>query len=306
MPPPWRSTARSPSDWPAGAGARRGDDGAGRAGEADRAAAGARRGGRARAGVGPDVGLLRDRPEPAGRASSLFLNAGDPPLDVFERLVLMIDECKVDCLEFAVPFPNSPTDGPGDPRVGRPRARPGVDREAMLAFIKDVRPELSHLEDRAAGRLALLDQGHADCDEFLERVKDSRRRRPARPRPAAADAPRVSTRRPRTSVCRSSRTCYSTSEPPVLQEAAEYGSAYIYLVSAYGRSGTVGPPDHSTLVPVLELLRERHRRPDRGRLRRQGPLPHRGPWGGRGRRGDRRQRLRRAALRRRRPRGATW
>jgi tryptophan synthase alpha chain len=28
-------------------------------------------------------------------------------------------------------------------------------------------------------------------------------------------------------------------------------------VSAYGRSGTVGPPDHSTLVPVLETLRER-------------------------------------------------
>ncbi len=28
-------------------------------------------------------------------------------------------------------------------------------------------------------------------------------------------------------------------------------------MSAYGRSGTVGPPDHSALVPVLEVLRER-------------------------------------------------
>jgi tryptophan synthase alpha chain len=42
----------------------------------------------------------------------------------------------------------------------------------------------------------------------------------------------------------------------VLDEAAEHGSAYIYLVAAYGRSGTVGPPDHSTLVPVLERLRK--------------------------------------------------
>jgi tryptophan synthase alpha chain len=50
-------------------------------------------------------------------------------------------------------------------------------------------------------------------------------------------------------------TCYATSEPAVLDEAAEHGSAYIYLVAAYGRSGTVGPPDHSALVPVLERLR---------------------------------------------------
>jgi tryptophan synthase alpha chain len=42
----------------------------------------------------------------------------------------------------------------------------------------------------------------------------------------------------------------------VLAEAAQHGTAYIYLVAHYGRSGTVGPPDHSTLVPVLEKLRE--------------------------------------------------
>ena len=38
----------------------------------------------------------------------------------------------------------------------------------------------------------------------------------------------------------------------MLDEAAEHGSAYIYLVAAYGRSGTVGPPDHGALVPVME------------------------------------------------------
>ena len=42
----------------------------------------------------------------------------------------------------------------------------------------------------------------------------------------------------------------------MLEDAARHGSAYIYLVASYGRSGTVGPPEHSTLVPVLETLRE--------------------------------------------------
>ena len=42
----------------------------------------------------------------------------------------------------------------------------------------------------------------------------------------------------------------------MLDEAAEHGSAYIYLVAHYGRSGTVGPPDHSALVPVMARLRE--------------------------------------------------
>jgi tryptophan synthase alpha chain len=51
-------------------------------------------------------------------------------------------------------------------------------------------------------------------------------------------------------------TCYANSDPAVIAEAAEHGSAYIYLVAHYGRSGTVGPPDHSTLVPVLEALRK--------------------------------------------------
>ena len=50
---------------------------------------------------------------PAGRPGlALFLNAGDPPLDTFRELVLMLDSCKIDCLELAVSFPNSPTDGP--------------------------------------------------------------------------------------------------------------------------------------------------------------------------------------------------
>ena len=193
---------------------------------------------------------------PADRPGlALFLNAGDPPLDTFRELVLMLDACKIDCLELAVPFPNSPTDGPVIRESADRALADGVDRDAVLDFIADVRPRLSHM------KIALLaDWRYSIKDlqpqEFLERVKDSR-----------ADGLLVHGLPPRlrAQFYEKARdvgqpivsTCYSSSEPNVIEEAAEYGSAYIYLVSAYGRSGTVGPPDHSALVPVLEALRAR-------------------------------------------------
>jgi tryptophan synthase alpha chain len=193
---------------------------------------------------------------PADRPGlALFLNAGDPPLDTFRELVLMLDACKIDCLELAVPFPNSPTDGPVIRESADRALADGIDRDAVLEFIADVRPQLSHM------KIALLaDWRYSIKDlqpqEFLERVKGS-----------GADGLLVHGLPPRlrAQFYETARevgqpivsTCYSSSEPDVIAEAAEYGSAYIYLVSAYGRSGTVGPPDHSALVPVLEALRAR-------------------------------------------------
>jgi tryptophan synthase alpha chain len=186
---------------------------------------------------------------------ALFLNAGDPPLDVFRDLVLLLDEHRVDCLELAVPFPNSPTDGPVI-RASADRALAnGVDRDAVLAFVERIRPELSHL------KIALLaDWSHSikgmPMQAFLERVKAAgadgvllhalppRLREEYYEAAEAVGQPIVT-------------TCYSSSQEPVLHEAADHGSAYIYLVAHYGRSGTVGPPDHSSLVPVLKTLRER-------------------------------------------------
>ena len=184
---------------------------------------------------------------------ALFLNAGDPPLDVFRELVLMLDELRVDCLELAVPFPNSASDGPVIRESASRALADGIDREAVFAFVADVRPELVHL------KIALLaDWSHSikrtPLPDFLAMVKASGadgllvHGLPPRLREqyyaAAADAgqPIVT-------------TCYATSEPEVLTDAAEHGSAYIYLVAAYGRSGTVGPPDLSTLGPVLDTLR---------------------------------------------------
>jgi tryptophan synthase alpha chain len=192
-------------------------------------------------------------PLPGRPGLALFLNAGDPPLDVFRELVLMLDAARVDCLELAIPFPNSASDGPVIRESASRALADGVDGDAVLSFIADVRPRLSHL------KIALLaDWSHSikgtPMQEFLARVRET-----------GADGLLVHGLPPRVrgSYYEAAReagqpivtTCYATSDPAVLDEAAEHGSAYIYLVAAYGRSGTVGPPDHAALVPVLERLR---------------------------------------------------
>jgi tryptophan synthase alpha chain len=185
---------------------------------------------------------------------ALFLNAGDPPLDEFRELVMMLDAARVDCLELAVPFPNSASDGPVIRESASRALDDGIDRDAVLAFVGSVRPQLSHL------KIALLaDWSHSikrtPMREFLEQVRS-----------AGADGLLVHGLPPRlrSEYYEAAKevgqpivtTCYATSEPAVMSEAAEHGSAYIYLVAAYGRSGTVGPPDLSALAPVLMSLRE--------------------------------------------------
>ncbi len=167
----------------------------------------------------------------------------------------MLDACGVDCLELAVPFPDSPSDGPVIRESARRALDDGVDREAVLAFVASVRPELSHLKIALLADWSYSIKG-TPLREFLERVQAAQadgllvHGLPPRLRPEyyeAADVvglPIVT-------------TCYASSEPAILHEAAEHGSAYIYLVASYGRSGTVGPPDNSALVPVMEVLRAR-------------------------------------------------
>jgi tryptophan synthase alpha chain len=204
------------------------------------------------------AGFFADR-APGRPGLALFLNAGDPPLDVFRELVLMLDAARVDCLELAVPFPNSASDGPVIRESASRALADGIDTDAVLGFVEQIRPSLSHL------KIALLaDWSYSikrtPMPEFLARVRGSgadgllvhglppRLRQSYYEAAEQAGMPIVT-------------TCYSSSEPPVLEEAAEHGSAYIYLVAAYGRSGTVGPPDHSVLVPVIERLRKRARVP---------------------------------------------
>src|SRR5436305_2742417 len=110
---------------------------------------------------------------PPGRPGlAVFLNAGDPPFEVLREVMLLLDECRVDCIELAVPFPNSASDGPVIRRSADRALADGVDRDRVLAFVERVRPELSHL------KIALLaDWSHSikglQLPDFIARVKAS-------------------------------------------------------------------------------------------------------------------------------------
>ncbi|MEU3064062.1 tryptophan synthase subunit alpha [Streptomyces subrutilus] len=185
---------------------------------------------------------------------ALFLNAGDPPLPVLKDLVLMLDEEGVDCLELAVPFPDSVTDGPVIRRSAR-RAldRGGADLDDVLAFIADVRPRLAHL------RIALLaDWSHSlkhrdladatrdiaatGADGLLIHALPPRLRAAHLETAAAAGLPVVT-------------TCYTKSPPATQAQAAAHASAYLYLVAHYGRSGTAPGAGHAALAQTVTDLR---------------------------------------------------
>ncbi|MFD3806036.1 tryptophan synthase subunit alpha [Streptomyces sp. NPDC058611] len=189
-----------------------------------------------------------------GPGLALFLNAGDPPLPVLRDLVLMLDQEKVDCLELAVPFPDSVTDGPVIQRSAR-RAldRGGAGLDDVLAFIADVRPHLAHL------RIALLaDWSHslkhrdladatrdiaaAGADGLLIHALPPRLRQSHLETAAAAGLPVVT-------------TCYTKSPPDTQAQAAAHASAYLYLVAHYGRSGTAPAAGHAALAQAVTALR---------------------------------------------------
>ncbi|MFJ3830237.1 MULTISPECIES: tryptophan synthase subunit alpha [unclassified Streptomyces] len=207
------------------------------------------------AGTKPAPAPFFTRRTPGGPPGlALFLNAGDPPLPVLRDLVLMLDDEGVDCLELAVPFPDSVTDGPVIRRSAR-RAleRGGAGLDDVLAFIADVRPHLNHL------RIALLaDWSHslkhrdlaattreiaaAGADGLLVHALPPRLRATHLESAAAAGLPVVT-------------TCYTKSPPPTQAQAAAQASAYLYLVAHYGRSGTAPAAGHAALAQTVTALR---------------------------------------------------
>ncbi|MEV4681979.1 tryptophan synthase subunit alpha [Streptomyces kurssanovii] len=184
---------------------------------------------------------------------ALFLNAGDPPLDRLPDLAALLDESDIDCLELAVPFPGSVTDGPVIRRSADRALAHGTDLAAVLAAVARVRPSLKRL------RIALLaDFSHtvkgtapgdfaaavrdAGCDGLLLHGVPPRLR--AAHYDAAHDAglPLVT-------------TCYAVSRPDAVAEAAAQATAYLYLVAHYGRSGTAAALDHDRLARSVAALR---------------------------------------------------
>lgn len=183
----------------------------------------------------------------------LFLNAGDPSFDVLEDIVLMLDACRVDCLELAVPFPNSISDGPVIRRSAERALAGGTDLEGVLAFVAAIRPRLNHL------KIALLaDWSHTvkahSLPDFLARVRGSgsdavlihglppRLRQPFYEAAHDIGQPVVT-------------TCYATSAPAILEEAARHATGYLYLVAHYGKTGTTPAQGYDGLAPVITTLR---------------------------------------------------
>ena len=130
-------------------------------------------------------------------------------------------------------------------------------------------------EDRAARRLELLDQGPAGAR--VRRARAGRRAPTVCSSTACRRGCAPSTTRPQRTVGQPIvTTCYSSSQPAVIEEAADNGSAYIYLVV-----GVRAKRNRRAARPQRAGRRSgdparAHRHPDRRRLRGQDEGRHRG------------------------------
>ncbi|MFE2413214.1 tryptophan synthase subunit alpha [Kitasatospora sp. NPDC059408] len=195
--------------------------------------------------------FLPERPD--GRpALAVFLNAGDPPAPLAET-ARMLDDEGVEVLELAVPFPNSPTDGPVIRRSAARALAAGTTLDTVLAELTGLVPQLRRL------KIALL----ADWSHSLRRPDPGHTARAIAA--AGAHALLVHALPPRRrpawqQACRDAglpqvATCYATSGPGVLTEAARTAhGAYVYLVAHYGRSGTAPAAGHRTLKATVAAL----------------------------------------------------
>lgn len=184
---------------------------------------------------------------------ALFLNAGDPPLHVLVDLVRMLDECGVDCLELAVPFPGSVTDGPIIQRSAHRALAHGVGLDDVLAFIAAVRPQLrrlrialfadwSHTIKHRRLPSIIADIAGSGADGLLVHALPPRLRGGYYEATREAGLPLVT-------------TCYPSSPPQIMVEAATHASAYLYLVAHYGRSGAAPVGGYAELAGTVATLR---------------------------------------------------
>ncbi|MEU3565323.1 MULTISPECIES: tryptophan synthase subunit alpha [unclassified Kitasatospora] len=196
----------------------------------------------------PEPLFPQDRP-----GLALFLNAGDPA-DRLTDLALMLDEQRVDVLELAVPFPDSPTDGPVIRRSATRALHTGTTWDTVLADLTDLTPRLRHL------KVVLL----ADWSHSLRHRDPAATARAATAAGARALLVHALPPRLRPAWQQALRdeglpqvtTCYPASAPDVLAAAARDATgAYVYLVAHYGRSGTTPTTGHRALATTVATLR---------------------------------------------------
>jgi tryptophan synthase alpha chain len=192
-------------------------------------------------------------PPPGEPGLAVFLNAGDPPLDELADVITMLDESRVDCLELAVPFPASFTDGPTVRRSAKRALARHTGPAEVLGLVERVRPNLKHLRIaviadwshsvRPVGMAEFLRRTHASgVDGLLLHGLPATQRSTFYELAHAARVPVVA-------------TCYPDSDPAVLAESARNATAYLYLVAHYGRSGTPSADGFQRVRPVLTALR---------------------------------------------------
>ncbi|MFE2044237.1 tryptophan synthase subunit alpha [Streptomyces sp. NPDC059477] len=184
---------------------------------------------------------------------AVFLNAGDPPLDVLDDVADMLDDHEVDVLELGVPFPDSVSDGPVIRRSAGRALAAGTTFEDTLAFVERSRHRHRHLRV-----VVLADWAHTVRPRSMAQAVTAvaasgaagvlLHGAPPRVRPelyeraGAAGLPVVT-------------TCYATSPPGVVAEAGAHASAYVYLVTHYGQSGAGPAPDAGALRGPVDALR---------------------------------------------------
>ncbi|WP_030874344.1 tryptophan synthase subunit alpha [Streptomyces sp. NRRL S-1868] len=184
---------------------------------------------------------------------ALFVNAGDPPLDALPDLALALDEQGADCLELAVPFPDSVTDGPVIRRSARRALERGTGLDEVLECLAGFRPRLrrlrvallvdwSHTLKRRDHAAALGEIAAAGADGVLVHALPPRLRETHLAAAGHAGLPVVS-------------TCYQNSPDRVRARAAADASGYLYLVAHYGRSGTAPAAGHGALAGTVAGLR---------------------------------------------------
>ncbi|MBB0242731.1 tryptophan synthase subunit alpha [Streptomyces alkaliphilus] len=190
---------------------------------------------------------------------AVFLNAGDPPFDVLDDVADMLDEQEVDVLELAVPFPDSISDGPVIRRSADRALAAGTGLGETLAFVERSRARHRHLRV-----VVLADWAHTvrprSMAEVVTAIADSgaagvlMHGAPPRVRPEFYD-------RAGTAGLPVVTTCYASSSPAVVAEAAARATSYVYLVAHYGTSGSGPAPDAGALRAPIEALRARTEAP---------------------------------------------
>jgi tryptophan synthase alpha chain len=89
--------------------------------------------------IGATFTALRARGE---RALVAYFTAGDPSLDVTERLLVEVDRRGADVIELGVPFSDPLADGPVIQRATERALASGTTLDAVLALVADTRAEV--------------------------------------------------------------------------------------------------------------------------------------------------------------------